>query len=211
MTRSINNAYVTPELIVNSYYQGFFPMANERGEIGFYSFEPRGIIPLDDRFKVRRSMRQMLKKGNFEVRFDSAPEEVLRHCARHGMVPSYELWLSDELIDLYMQLFELGRMHTVEVWMKPENKPDGGFTELSGGLYGVVFGGAFCGESMFSLQPYASQIALIHLVERLRKQKFGLLDAQMPSEHLKQFGLYESTQADYVRHFHEASALDVVF
>jgi leucyl/phenylalanyl-tRNA--protein transferase len=210
MTRSINNAYVTPELIVNSYYQGFFPMANERGEIGFYSFEPRGIIPLDDRFTIRRSVRQILKKKSFEVRFDSAPELVLRNCARHGLVPSYELWLSDELIDLYMQLFELGFMHTVEVWTKPE---DGGedFTELSGGLYGIVFGGAFCGESMFSLKPYASQVALVHLVEHLRSKQFGLLDAQMPSDHLKQFGLYESTQADYVKHFHEAAALEVSF
>jgi leucyl/phenylalanyl-tRNA--protein transferase len=209
MTRSINNAYVTPELIVNSYYQGFFPMANERGEIGFYSFEPRGIIPLDDRFTVRRSVRQVLNKKDFEVRFDSAPAEVLRCCARHGIVPSYELWLSDELIDLYMALFETGYMHTVEVWTKPEGGE--GFTELSGGLYGVVFGGAFCGESMFSLKPYASQIALVHLVEHLRKQEFGLLDAQMPSDHLKQFGLYESTQAEYVKHFHDAAALDVSF
>ena len=209
MTRSVNNAYVTADLIVNSYYQGFFPMANERGEIGFYSFEPRGIIPLDDRFTVRRSVRQILKKKEFEVRFDTAPEEVLRHCARQGMVPSYELWLSDELIDLYLDLFRLGRMHTVEVWMKPASGDN--FTELAGGLYGVVFGGAFCGESMFSLRPYASQIALIHLVERLREKKFGLLDAQMPSEHLKQFGLYESTQAEYVKHFHEAAALDVTF
>src|SRR5438477_807325 len=122
MTRSIDNAYVTADLIINSYYQGFFPMANERGEIGFYSFEPRGIIPLDDRFKIRRSVRQVLKKHDFEVRFDSAPEEVLRNCARHGMVPSYELWLSDELIDLYLDLFHMGRMHTVEVWTKPEGK-----------------------------------------------------------------------------------------
>ena len=207
--RHISNKYVSPELILNSYYQGFFPMANERGEIGFYSYEPRGIVPLDERFTIRRSFRQILKKGGYSVTFDHAPLDVLRACSRTGEVPSYELWLSDELIDHYMTLFEMGRVHTVEIWK--QTSPEEEELVLVGGLYGLSFGAAFCGESMFSRVPFASQIALVYLVEHLRNRGFVLLDAQMSSDHLKQFGLYECTQAEYLALFHEAASKDISF
>ncbi len=209
LSHPISNRFVTPEVILNAYYQGLFPMANERGEIGFYVFEPRGIVPLDGRFHVRRSVRQVLKKKNFQVTFDTAPLEVLRGCARVGVVPAYQLWLSDELMELYLRLFEMGRMHTVEVWEPSANF--GGERQLLGGLYGITFGGAFCGESMFSRTPFASQIALVHLVEHLRQHGFTLLDAQMSSEHLKQFGLYECSQQEYLDYFYEAAEVPVTF
>jgi leucyl/phenylalanyl-tRNA--protein transferase len=191
----------TPEMVLNAYQHGFFPMADARGEIGFYAYDPRGIIPLDEKFRVRRSLRQALEKKNFSVTFDSAPLDVLQGCARFSdNIPNEERWITDELIELYRKLFEMGRMHTVEVW-------DG--ATLTGGLYGLAIGGAFCGESMFSRAPFASQIALVHLVERLRRKGFQLLDAQMSSEHLKQFGLFECSQEQYLTLFHEAAAMDV--
>ncbi len=203
-----NNKLVTPEVILRAYYQGFFPMANERGEIGFYCYEPRGVIPLDERFTVRRSVRQILKKKNFEVTFDTVPLEVLRACSRRHESPLYEQWLSDDLIHLYMRLFQMGYVHTVEVW---QSKEDSKQPALVGGLYGMTIGAAFCGESMFSRVPYGSQIALVHLVERLRQRGFKLLDAQMPSEHLKQFGLYDCSQKEYLAEFHKVAGQSVAF
>lgn len=207
MFRDPRNAYVTPDLVINAYHQGFFPMANENGEIGFYAYEPRGIVPLDARFVIRKSLRQIYRRKDFDIRFDTAPRQVLSCCSRRGEVPAYDLWLNAELIELYVNLYELGIVHTVEVWRKDTE----GNERLIGGLYGLSFGGAFCGESMFSLEPYASQIALIGLVERLRDRNFTLLDAQMPSDHLKQFGLFECTQQEYIRLFQEAAALDRTF
>ncbi len=192
---------VTPEQVLDAYRSGFFPMADERGEIEFCAYDPRGIIPLDERFRVRRSLRQIIDKNNYRVTYDTAPLEVLRGCARFGEnVPNEERWLSEEMIALYLKLFEMGTMHTIEIW--DDDK-------LIGGLYGLTFGAAFCGESMFSRAPFASQIALVYLVERLRRKGFQLLDAQMPSEHLEQFGLYECSQEEYLTLFRTASAMDV--
>jgi leucyl/phenylalanyl-tRNA--protein transferase len=207
MVRRITNRHITPELILNAYYQGLVPMANEIGEIGFYAYEPRGILPLEDEFVVRRSLRQVIKKGDYRVTFDTAPLQVLEACSRHDAVPAYELWLSDELIDQYMKIFEMGVMHSVEVWKKVGDEEE----MLAGGLYGLAFGGAFCGESMFSRAPYGSQIALVHLVEHLRARGFELLDAQMSSEHLKQFGLFECSEVEYLERFYKAAAKDISF
>jgi leucyl/phenylalanyl-tRNA---protein transferase len=222
------NRFITPELVLDAYEHGLFPMANERGEIGFYMYEPRGIIPLDERFTVRRSLRKVLQKHDYRITFDTAPLEILSGCSRLGLVNPIELWLSEKLIELYLGLFEMGRMHTVEVWkvesgeterekLIEENSEDTDFplsrrsTTLVGGLYGLTFGAVFCGESMFSRSDYASQIALVHLVDRLRKNGFQILDAQMPSDHLKQFGLYEMSQRDYLNMFHETSQAEVKF
>ncbi len=192
---------ITPSLVLNAYRQGLFPMADDRGEIGFYAYDPRGVIPLDERFRVRRSLRQMLEKKNVRITYDTVPLDVLLGCARFDeAIPPTERWLTEELIELYLKLFEMGSMHTVEVW-------DG--STLTGGLYGLTIGAAFCGESMFSRAPFASQIALVHLVERLRRKGFQLLDAQMPSEHLQQFGLYECSQEEYLPLFHAAATLQV--
>lgn len=193
------NTYITPEVILNAYHHGFFPMALEGGEIGFYTYPIRGILPLDHRFKVRRSLRQILNKKDYVVTRDTAPNEVLHGCSRVGVLDSNELWLSEELVDHYLTLFDEGRMHTLEVWREGV---------LIGGLYGMTFGGAFCGESMFSRAPFGSQIALVHLVEHLRATGFTLLDAQMSSTHLKQFGLYEVDQVSYLEAFHKAAKID---
>lgn len=205
--RSTDNSSVSLSIVLDAYRQGYFPMADESGRIGFYAYEPRGIIPLDDRFTVRRSLRQILRRTAWQIRFDTSPQEVLRACSRHGVVSKQEIWLSDELIECYLGLFSMGYLHTVEVWTDGAE----GESELIGGLYGLAFGAAFCGESMFSRQPYASQFALVQLVEHLRIHGFQLLDAQMSTDHLKQFGLYECTQREYLRLFNSASSLPATF
>jgi leucyl/phenylalanyl-tRNA--protein transferase len=211
---------ITPELVLNAYREGFFPMADDRGEIKFCAYDPRGVIPLDERFRVRRSLRQAIEKNNYHITFDAAPLEVLRGCARFDEnLPTGERWLSAEMIEIYLKLFEMGTMHTVEIWTSGQDADSAppssfiphpsSFPKLSGGLYGLTFGAAFCGESMFSRAPFASQIALVYLVERLRMKGFKLLDAQMPSEHLQQFGLYECSQGEYLTLFHAAAEMDV--
>lgn len=181
---------VTIALILEAYRQGYFPMASGRnGEIGFYFYEPRGIIPLDERFVVRKSLRAAITQSPVEIRIDTAFDEVIHQCARYDELPDDEIWISEEMKLLYSELHQMGIAHSIEVWN------DGA---LIGGLYGLTFGAAFCGESMFSKVSNASQIALIALVEHLRKTGFKLLDSQMESEHLKQFGLYTVSQTEYL-------------
>jgi len=173
------------------------------GHIGFYYYEPRGILPLDERFKVRKSLRQAIRKAAFEIRFDTAFEDVIRNCARHAVLPDAEVWISEEMIPIYLELHRLGIAHSVETWKD---------SKLVGGLYGLGFGSAFCGESMFSHTHNASQAALIALVDHLRKRDYTLLDAQMVTEHLQQFGMISISQKDYLQQFHEAlENIDVTF
>lgn len=174
-----------------------------RGKIEFYYYEPRGILPLDDRFVVRKSLRQTLNRRPFEIRINTAFAEVIRQCARWAELPRHEVWLSERMIELYEELHRMGYAHSVECW-----DASGG---LVGGLYGLALGSAFFGESMFSRAPFASQIALVALVERLREREFTLCDTQMSSDHLKQFGLLECSQDEYLLLLNEALKLDRTF
>jgi leucyl/phenylalanyl-tRNA--protein transferase len=190
----------SPEHIFSAYMQGYFPMARgKHGRIEFLYCDPRAIIPLDERFTTRRSLRQIINKKTFDIRFDTAFKEVIRACARHDELPDHEIWLSEEMIDVYCELHKRGIAHSVEVWQDDR---------LEGGLYGLVLGSAFCGESMFSRKPFASQVALAALVEHLREKKFTLLDAQMDSEHLHQFGLYTVSQSEYLVMLKEAMGMN---
>lgn len=192
---------VTIALILAAYRQGYFPMASgKKGEIGFYFYEPRGIIPLDDRFIIRKSLRVAVEQSTTEIRIDTAFDEVINQCARYDELPDDEIWISEEMKLLYSELHRMGIAHSVEVWNEGA---------LVGGLYGLTLGAAFCGESMFSKESNASQIALIALVEHLRKTGFTLLDSQMESEHLKQFGLYTVSQTEYLGMLSDAIELQV--
>ncbi|MEP7235847.1 MAG: leucyl/phenylalanyl-tRNA--protein transferase [Ignavibacteriota bacterium] len=196
MEKLASQSSLDPELILNAYRNGLFPMAEGKtGEVEFFYYEPRGIIPLDERFRVRRSLKKIIDKKQFTIKFDTAFEEVIRACSRHDRLPEEGIWLSEEMIRIYCELHRNGYAHSVEVWEKQE---------LIGGLYGIVVGSAFCGESMFSRKEFASQVALVFLVEHLRTQGFTLLDAQMESEHLRQFGMYSVTQTEYLQLLGEA-------
>jgi len=188
---------LTPELIVAAYCQGIFPMADEiDGEIGWYSPDPRAIFPLDS-FHVPRSLAKVIKRGVFEIRVDTAFEEVMRGCAARE-----ETWISEEIIQAYTALHRSGLAHSVEAWYEGE---------LAGGLYGVALGGAFMGESMFTRVTDASKVCLVKLVERLRERGFVLLDSQMPTEHLAKFGQIVIPRAEYLRRLARALRLDRSF
>jgi leucyl/phenylalanyl-tRNA--protein transferase len=192
MGRANESNIPTIDDVLAAYELGYFPMAaGPNGSIEFYYFEPRGIIPLDDRFTVRKSLRQIINRGGHTIKFDTQFEEVIRNCARHEK-PRHEVWLSNDMIEIYLELHRIGIAHSVEVWSAGDE------SKLIGGLYGLTMGSAFLGESMFSVAPNASQIALVALVEHLRSRNFTLLDAQMSSDHLKQFGMLEISQREYL-------------
>lgn len=194
---------ITPDQILAAYQQGYFPMARgQRGRIDWFMAEPRTIIPLDERFRVRRSLRQTMRKLAYEVRINTCFLEVIHACARHGVVTEEEVWLSDEMIALYLELHQRGAAHSVEIWC------DGA---LAGGLYGVALKGAFFGESMFTRRPSASQLALVALVERLRERGYQLLDAQMRTWHISQFGALDLTHHEYLGWLAEAMLVECVF
>jgi leucyl/phenylalanyl-tRNA--protein transferase len=160
----------------------------------------RGILPLDG-FHVPKRLRRVIKQGGFEIRCDSAFEEVIHGCAE-ATEKRPNTWINDEIVRLYAGLFARGAAHSVETWR--------GDT-LVGGLYGVAIGAAFFGESMFSRAADASKIALVHLAARLRLGGYRLLDTQFLTPHLAQFGGVEITRARYHRLLAEALAYRASF
>lgn len=181
---------ITPEQVISGYQQGYFPMSRGRyGEIDWFMSEPRTIIPLDDRFKVRRSLRQAIRKTDCQVRINYDFPAVIRACARHDDVHPEEVWLSEDMIALYAELHRRGFAHSVEVWQ------DG---QMAAGLYGISMKSAFFGESMFTRIDFGSQIALVALADRLRQRKYRLFDAQMRTPHIGHFGAIDMTHDEYL-------------
>ena len=186
-----------PGTVLAAYRHGLFPMplGGRRGPLGWWSPDPRGVIPLDG-VRVTRSLRRSVRR--YEVRVDTACAEVIDGCADprrpHG-------WITPDVRAAYLRLHELGWVHSVEAWSVEDGT-------LAGGLYGVAVGGLFAGESMFHRQPDASKVALLRLVDLLgegdRPGPSGaphpdrLLDVQWPTPHLSRLGAVEVSRADYV-------------
>ncbi len=190
-----------PKFLISAYAQGVFPMAHPDGEIYIYDPDPRAIIPLDDRFHVPRSLRRAMRKNPYEIRVDSDFRGVMLACA--ATAPDRPTtWINDDILESYVKLHEMGLAHSVECWQDEK---------LVGGLYGVAIRGLFAGESMFSRATDASKIALVHLVERLRKGGFTLLDTQFKTEHLARFGAYEISRAEYQQRLAEALKIEGMF
>ncbi len=177
--------WLEPDNMIRLYLRGAFPMADEiTGEINWYLPEVRTIIPLDN-FNIPRSLKKIFKENKFEFRFDYNFLPVVKACADRS-----QTWISGKLIEAYLRLNDLGYIHTVESWQNGK---------LVGGLYGVSYGGAFFGESMFSKVSQASKAALVKLIEHLNERKFVLLDVQYMTPHLKMFGAKEIPFEEYNR------------
>jgi len=172
-------------------------MALEAGDIGWFSPDPRGVIPLDA-FHVPQRLARVVRQGAFDIRVDSDFERVMRECAAR----EDGTWISDDIIRCYVKLHERGFAHSVEAW-------EGDL--LAGGLYGVHLGGAFFGESMFHRVTDASKVALVSLVERMRARGFTLLDIQWVTPHLQQFGAMEIDRDEYLRRLRLALSIDAAF
>ncbi len=176
--------------ILGMYREGWFPMADPHtGRIDWFKPKVRGVIPLaEDQFHIPQTLRSRVRSGVFEIRYDTAFRDVITACSKPRRDEA-ESWIDQTIIETYCLLHEEGIAHSVEAWRRDEAT---GTAKLVGGLYGLHVGGAFFGESMFSRPADggtdASKVCLVHLVERLRKQGFVLLDAQLWNEHLSQFG-----------------------
>jgi leucyl/phenylalanyl-tRNA--protein transferase len=180
---------IDPDLLLQGYRFGVFPMAMGDDSIEWFSPDPRAILPLEG-FHVPHALRRLLRRKPFEIMIDSAFSEVIQRCAERQ-----DTWINREIIESYTRLHELGHAHSVEAWKEEK---------LAGGLYGVAVGAAFFGESMFHRVTDASKIALVALVEHLRTRKFVLLDTQWLTPHLQQFGGVQISRSHYLRLLHRA-------
>ena len=184
---------LSAEQLIYAYASGYFPMGDEANEIRWYNPDPRAIIPIES-YAPAKSLRPILNKEVFECRINQAFEQVMRHCSQ----PRSEddgIWISEEIIQAYTELHRLGLAHSVEVYREGK---------LVGGLYGVCLGGAFFGESMFSLVSNASKVAFHHLLIRLRERGFELLDTQFINDHVERLGAIEIPQAEYLHRLEKA-------
>ena len=192
-------AELTPEMILQAYRAGIFPMAAHRESADILWYDPplRGVLPIAG-LHVPKKLRQTVKKRPYRITFDKAFPQVMQGCADTRP----DTWINDDIIALYTALHHQGHAHSVEAWK------DG---QLAGGLYGIALGGAFFGESMFSTATDASKIALVYLAARLWRQGFELLDTQFTNEHLRQFGVCEISRGEYHRRLKQALQKKVAF
>ncbi len=158
-------------------------MSDHKGVLDWYSSHQRTLIPLDERFHQPRSLNRILNQNRFSLEIDRDFSAVCRGCAKRD-----ETWITSELIEIYIELNRYGYAHSFETWQGDS---------LAGGILGIVIAGAFIGESMFYNIPDGSKVALVKLVEHLRKRKFTIFDAQMQNPHLERFGSYIISNNQY--------------
>ena len=189
---------LTPELLLEAYAAGIFPMAENRNDPAIFWVDPqaRGVLPLDG-FHVSRSLARRLRRDEYRATFDSAFTAVLDGCADRK-----ETWINPTIRRLCLTLYRIGHAHSVEVWSEGA---------LVGGVYGISLGGAFFGESMFSRKPDASKVALAYLVDRLRAGGFVLFDTQFITAHLASLGAEEIPREDYRARLAQALAVEATF
>lgn len=179
---------LTPDMLLKAYAVGVFPMAEDRNDPELFWVDPRmrGIIMLD-RFHVPRSLRKVIRQGQFEVTYDCDFEGVIEACAE-STDERPRTWINDKIIELYSTLHRMGHAHSVECRLSGQ---------IVGGLYGVSLGGVFFGESMFSRITDASKVALVHLVASLRLGGYRFVDTQFITRHLARFGAVELPRNEY--------------
>src|SRR5438876_8371741 len=180
---------LSPVMVINAYAQGIFPMSDADGTIHWYAPDPRAILEHEN-LHVARSLGATMRKGIYEVRMDTAFEEVMRCCAARE-----ETWINEVFIETYTQLHYAGLAHSVEAWK------DGA---LVGGLYGVALRRAFMGESMFSHATDASKVCLVSLVHHLKARGYLLHDTQFLTPHLQSLGVTEIPRSVYEHRLHQA-------
>jgi len=202
MSGFIEPTILSPELLLRAYAAGIFPMSESRDDPQVFWVDPvtRGILPLDA-YHIPRSLKKAVRKGLFEIRCDSAFEQVLELCAEPG-AGRENTWINPSIQDAVIKLHEMGFAHSVECWQG---------NRLVGGLYGIALGAAFFGESMFSRETNASKIALVHLLAYLKMGNFQLLDTQFVTEHLTRFGTIEIPARDYLTRLEKALKYQSLF
>jgi leucyl/phenylalanyl-tRNA--protein transferase len=179
---------LAPDRLVAAYRAGIFPWFEAEGPILWWSPDPR-LVLFPTELRVSRRLARTVRSGRFEIRFDSAFDDVVRACAEVPRDHEDGTWITREMREAYGRLHRLGLARSAEAWR------DG---RLVGGVYGVVAGRCFCGESMFHLETDASKVALVAMVERLASEGFEMLDCQIRSEHMVRLGAREIPRDEYL-------------
>ena len=189
---------IPPEILLEAYAQGIFPMADSREdeEVEWYSARKRGVIPLNE-FHMTKNVMRIIRQDKFEVRINEHFREVVKCCADRETT-----WINDLILNSYDILNQSGNAHSVEVFEKEK---------LVGGLYGVSLGGAFFGESMFRKEKEADKVALYYCHQILKKNGFTLWDSQFYTEHLGRFGCKEIEAKEYEKLLEKALKIEAEF
>lgn len=169
---------LTPEYLLSAYCQGIYPWFCEDEPILWWSPDPRMVL-LPEKFKLRKSLRQTINRSTYELKVDTAFREVITNCSRIPRSDQAETWITNEIIEAYVKLHQLGYAHSFESYFNGD---------LVGGLYGISVGNCFFGESMFFTKTDASKVAFYHLVQFATKHNFAFIDAQQPTDHLSSLG-----------------------
>ncbi|AMA50491.1 MULTISPECIES: leucyl/phenylalanyl-tRNA--protein transferase [Flavobacterium] len=179
---------LSPERLLLAYKNGIFPWFDDNDPILWWC-PPQRMVLFPNEFKPSKSMRNVINKGIFKITFNTCFRDVMINCQQIYRPDQYGTWITDEMIDSYTYLHEIGKAMSVEVWLGKE---------LVGGLYGVDMNPIFCGESMFSHVSNASKVAFIALVDYLKENKYKLLDCQIYNDHLASLGCYEIPREDFI-------------
>ena len=181
--------FLSTDLVLKAYEKGIFPMSDSNFDPYIYWVEPkeRGVIDLKE-FRVSKSLTKLIKKENHTIEINSNFEKVINLCAKNKKRKNS--WINKQIIENYTKLHKLGFAKSVECYFDKS---------LVGGLYGIIVGGIFCGESMFSIRENASKIALTYLAALLKQGGFKLIDTQFYSDHLKQFGTKKISRDKYLK------------
>ncbi|MEX1268489.1 MAG: leucyl/phenylalanyl-tRNA--protein transferase [Balneolaceae bacterium] len=197
--KSDSNKIIPPEVLLEAYSRGIFPMSETRDDntVGWYSAKERGIIPMEN-FSVSSNVMRLIRQGRYTCKINTSFRDVVTECASRETT-----WISDLIINSFEVLHMAGHAHSVEIFDEEEH--------LSGGLYGVSLGAAFFGESMFKKQKEADKIALWHCHRILQENGFELWDTQFYTDHLAQFGCIEIPAEEYKERLENALEKEVFF
>tara|TARA_R110001632_G_scaffold18712_15_gene57686 strand:+ start:3312 stop:3968 length:657 start_codon:yes stop_codon:yes gene_type:complete len=188
---------LSPERLIYAYKHGIFPWYSEDDPIVWYS-PPERMVLFPDELKISKSMRQILRNGEFIITENKAFEEVIFNCKNTERKDEFGTWITDEMEQAYINLHKLGVAKSIEVWQVTERNRSAAnrSTELVGGLYGLEIGDIFCGESMFSKVSNASKVAFVHLV---KSKNYTLIDCQVYNDHLASLGAREISRNEFLK------------
>lgn len=179
---------LSTDRLILAYKSGIFPWFEDNDPIIWWSPNPRMVLFLDE-LVVSKSMRNVLNRNVFKVTFNQNFREVISNCQKTKRNGQNGTWITNDMIEAYCKLHQLGIAKSIEVWQN---------NELVGGLYGIDLGHVFCGESMFSTVSNASKVAFISLVNKLKKENYNLLDCQVYNEHLESLGCREIDRTEFL-------------
>jgi leucyl/phenylalanyl-tRNA--protein transferase len=181
-----------PNRILSAYRQGIFPWYNENDPILWWSPDPRLVLFFDD-IKISKSLQRNLNR--YEVRFDTDFKQIVQKCRDTRVLKNENTWILEDVIEKYTQIHQMGFAMSAETYFEGE---------LIGGLYGILMGKVFCGESMFALKSDASKVALVRTAQKLQNEGYDFIDCQVPSDHLKRMGAKEISRDEFLDRLEKA-------